>query len=149
MIALCAYGVRQLLLLPRKAVFQTVVAAYAVSFLAFAGFYFGDGRKELADHYRPGTREAIAYANELTDDTVICRVENGYIKVLYNLAYPVEEYRDTVVYKDPPYPNPPPLANLCLRTRAKRKRTGQSTLRRTKRRRRFSTRGSRWTPSIA
>ena len=105
-IALCAYGVRQLLLLPRKAVFQTVVAAYAVSFLAFAGFYFGDGRKELADHYRPGTREAIAYANELTDDTVICRVENGYIKVLYNLAYPVEEYRDTVVYKDPPYPNP-------------------------------------------
>lgn len=106
MIAFLALGLRRLLGLPKKAIFQSVAVAYLASFLAFTGFYFGDGKQALTEHYRPGTREAIEYANTLTSDTVVCRTESGYIKVLYYLAYPVEEYRNTVVYKNASSPNP-------------------------------------------
>ncbi|MCE5188850.1 MAG: glycosyltransferase family 39 protein [Eubacteriales bacterium] len=100
LIAFLALGLRQLLYLRKKTVFQAVAIAYAASFLAFAGYYFGDGRKELADHYRPGTREALVFANEQSDDTIVCRTESGYVKVLYYLAIPVEDYRSIAVFPD-------------------------------------------------
>lgn len=104
MVAFCAVGVRQLMRLKKQVFFRAVVAAYAVSFLAFSGYYFTNGAYKLSKSYDAGTREAIVCANEMTNDTVICRAKDGYIKVLYCLAYPVEDYLDTVVYKDPPEP---------------------------------------------
>ncbi len=106
MILFCAVGVRQLANLKWKVVVQTVVAAYCISFLAFTGYYFGEGQTVLSDQYRPGTKEAILYAKDLTTDTIVCRIHGTYAKVLYYLKMPLEQYHANIVYVDPTYPEP-------------------------------------------
>lgn len=106
LILLCAVGVREVLGLNWKLAGRAVIALYCVSFLAFTGYYFGEGQTLLSNFYRPGTKEAIAYAQKLTDDTIVCRMHGRYSKVLYYTKLPLEQYFDTVVYKEPPYPDP-------------------------------------------
>lgn len=106
LILLCAVGVREVLNLNWKLAGQALVALYCASFLAFTGYYFGEGQTLLSDFYRPGTKEAIAYAQKLTDETIVCRMHGRYSKVLYYTKMPLERYFDTVVYLDPPYPDP-------------------------------------------
>ena len=106
LILFCAVGVRKLFDLRWKTLPRAVVALYCVCFLAFSGYYFGAGQTALSDFYRPGTREAIARAQELTDGTIVCRMHGRYSKVLYYTKMPLSRYFDTVVYPDPTYPDP-------------------------------------------
>jgi hypothetical protein len=106
LILFCAVGVRSLFQLQWKTVSQAVIVLYCVSFLAFAGYYFGAGQKVLSDFYRPGTKEAISYAQTLTDDTIVCRMHGRYSKVLYYTKMPLDRYFSTVVYLEPPFPDP-------------------------------------------
>ncbi len=106
LILLCAVGVRELFHLNWKLAGQAVVALYCICFLAFTGYYFGEGQTALSGYYRPGTKEAIAYAQKLTDDTIHCRMHGRYSIVLYYTKMPLDRYFSTVVYKDPPYPDP-------------------------------------------
>lgn len=102
LILLCAVGVREVINLNWKLAGQALIALYCVCFLAFTGYYFGKGQTLLSDFYRPGTKEAIAYAQELTDETIICRMHGRYSKVLYYTKMPLERYFDTVVYSPDP-----------------------------------------------
>ena len=106
LILLCTVGVREVLNLNWKLAGQTLIALYCVCFLGFAGYYFGDGQTLLSDYYRPGTKEAIAYAQELTDDTIVCRMHARYSKVLYYTKIPADRYISTVVCQEPPFPEP-------------------------------------------
>ena len=106
LILFCAVGVREVMNLNWKLAGQALVALYCASFLAFTGYYFGEGQTLLSDFYRPGTKEAIAYAQKLTDETIVCRMHGRYSKVLYYTRMPLERYFDTVVYLEPPYPDP-------------------------------------------
>ena len=106
LILLCALGVRAVLNLNWKLAGQSLVALYCACFLAFTGYYFGAGQQLLSDFYRPGTKEAIAYAQQLTDDTIVCRMHGRFSKVLYYTKLPLDRYFETVVYKEPPYPDP-------------------------------------------
>ena len=106
MILFCAVGVRSLFELRGKTISRTVVVLYCVSFLAFTGYYFGEGQTALSDFYRPGTKEAIAFAQKLTDETIYCRMHGRYSKVLYYTQMPLDEYFSTIVYVNPPYPEP-------------------------------------------
>ncbi len=106
LILLCALGVREVLNINWKLAGQALIALYCVCFLAFTGYYFGAGQQLLSDFYRPGTKEAIAYAQQLTDDTIVCRMHGRFSKVLYYTKMPLDRYFETVVYKEPPYPDP-------------------------------------------
>ena len=106
LILFCAVGVRTIFDLNWKVLPRAILALYCVSFLAFTGYYFGEGQAALSDLYRPGTKEAIAYAQKLTDDTIVCRMHGRYSKVLYYTKMPLTTYLDTVVYVDPYYPDP-------------------------------------------
>ena len=106
LILFCAVGVRSLFELRWKTLSRTVVALYCVSFLAFTGYYFSEGQTALSDFYRPGTKEAIAYAQKLTDETIYCRMHGRYSIVLYYTQMPLDEYFSTIVYVNPPYPEP-------------------------------------------
>lgn len=106
LILLCAVGVREVVQLKWKLAGQALLTLYCVSFLAFTGFYFGEGQTQLSEYYRPGTKEAIAYAQELTDDTIVCRMHGRYSKVLYYTKMPLDRYFSTVLFMEPPYPEP-------------------------------------------
>lgn len=106
LILLCAVGVSELLNLNWKLAGQAVLALYCACFLSFAGFYFTEGQNQLSGYYRPGTKEAIAYAQKLTDETIHCRMHGRYSIVLYYTKMPLDRYFSTVKYKEPPYPDP-------------------------------------------
>jgi hypothetical protein len=109
LILLCAVGVREICNLNWKLAGQSLVALYCVCFLAFTGFYFGEGQSQLSGYYRPGTREAIAYAQELTDDTIVCRMHGRYSIVLYYTRMPLDLYFSTLKIQEQ---NPPEPASI-------------------------------------
>ena len=109
LILLCAVGVREICNLNWKLAGQTLIAIYCVCFLAFTGFYFGEGQTQLSGYYRPGTKEAIAYAQELTDDTIVCRMHGRYSIVLYYTKMPLDRYFSTLKIQED---NPPEPASI-------------------------------------
>lgn len=109
LILLCAVGVREICNLNWKLAGQALVALYCVCFLAFTGFYFGEGQTQLSGYYRPGTKEAIAYAQELTDDTIVCRMHGRYSIVLYYTKMPLDRYFSTLKIQED---NPPEPASI-------------------------------------
>lgn len=106
LILLCAVGVREICNLNWKLAGQTLVALYCVCFLAFTGYYFGEGQSQLAGYFRPGTKEAIAYAQELTDDNIVCRMHGRYSIVLYYTKMPLDRYFSTIEYQEENSPEP-------------------------------------------
>jgi hypothetical protein len=106
LILLCAVGVREVLGLNWKLAGQSGHRAVLRVVPRLYGVLFREGQTLLSDFYRPGTKEAIAYAQKLTDDTIVCRMHGRYSKVLYYTKLPLEQYFDTVVYKEPPHLDP-------------------------------------------
>lgn len=106
LILFCAVGLSKLTTLSWKAIPRTILALYCISFLAFTGYYFGHGQYELSSFYRPGTKEAIYWAQENTDEPIVCRMHARYSKVLYYNRMSLEDYHNTVVYESPYYPDP-------------------------------------------
>ena len=109
LILLCAVGVREICNLNWKLAGQALVALYCVCFLAFAGFYFGEGQTQLLGYFRGGTKEAIAYAQELTDNTIVCRMHGRYSIVLYYTKMPLDRYFSTLKIQEQ---NPPEPATI-------------------------------------
>lgn len=80
----------------------SVAAAYAVSFVLFAGYYFTAYQDELGPHFDAGLDEALAYAQSVTDGEIRVSNEIIYPKILFYAQIEPETFRQTAVWRGEP-----------------------------------------------
>ena len=102
----CVIGLRRLVDLPQKAIGGGLIALYCVSFLAFSVHYFGSGQNDLTKEFQPEIRNALSYAESLTDDTIVWRNPARYTKILFCTKLDPEVYQETAQYENPDDPTP-------------------------------------------
>lgn len=79
-----------------------IAAAYAVSFVLFAGFYFTGYQEKIDTWYDKGLESALAYAQECTDGVIRISNRIKHPKILFYGQIEPEVFRRTVVWDGPP-----------------------------------------------
>lgn len=81
-----------------KKVKYSLVTLYLVSFLLFETFYFTTFQKQISNIQHAGLKEALTYAQEVSQDEQKIYVANSirHSQVLFYLQYPTTDYLDTV-----------------------------------------------------
>ena len=102
----CVVGLRRVINLPRKAIGGGLIALYSASFLAFSIHYFGSGQQPLAGEFQPEIRQALSYAESLTDETIVWRNSARYTKILFYTKLDPAVYHETARYENPDDPTP-------------------------------------------
>ena len=85
-----------------RIVSAAVFAAYALSFVFFAGYYFTGYQDELGPRFDAGLDRALAYAQEMTDGEIVVSNEIIYPKILYFGQIDPDVFRETVVWRGEP-----------------------------------------------
>lgn len=79
-----------------------IAAAYALSFVLFAGYYFTGYQDELGPHFDAGLDDALAYAQTLTDGEIVISNEIIYPKILFFGQIEPETFRETAKWRGEP-----------------------------------------------
>ncbi|EKQ51302.1 MULTISPECIES: glycosyltransferase family 39 protein [unclassified Clostridium] len=94
----CAYGMYMILKKSTISIFKGVIFLYAVSFIAFCIYYFGDYQKKINADFQIGCGSAIEYAIKKTEDKIYIDDRIYYSKVLFYTKLPVNDFIQTRKY---------------------------------------------------
>ena len=80
----------------------TLAALYAVYFLFFASYYFGDYNWQISPDFRGGVGEAVEFVNDKDFESVNVDSSIHYPQILFYDQTPTDEFIDTVEYHNYP-----------------------------------------------
>ena len=87
----------------RKTIKTAIVILYAVSFVYFSSFYFGDYKYYVSSEFRTGVGQAVETLNALDVETVAVDRSIFHSQILIYDKTPTNEFINTVEYEN--YPN--------------------------------------------
>ncbi len=96
-VMLAAYGVRSIEELSMRAAAPLICTVYAVFFLLFASYYFGEYNSQISFRFGDGIGEAVSAALEISDRIYVSD-DILYPVILFYSETPTDEFRDSVVY---------------------------------------------------
>ena len=86
----------------RKIVKSAIVAIYALSFLCFSSFYFGDYNNYVSSEFRAGVGQAVETVNTLHAENVAVDRSVFHSQILIFDKTPTDEFINTVEYENYP-----------------------------------------------
>lgn len=87
-----------------KWIMPAIITAFVIYFSLFCWTYFGKYRDDTALFFNESLDSAIKYADAIPDKTIYVDhkyINMPYIHVLFNTKYPVRDFINTVIYKNP------------------------------------------------